>query len=249
MQILQGEKFSGPFASTFIFFFPVLLNYSLNIKQRLKIITFLKISVPIGVFIGIATALILIQYQEIHVGDPFELFKLRVAAQGQVWWGIDAIVYEGLTSKETEEQLYKELFDRSPAISGESSEKGLNFLMELISPSEVIEGYFERGVRFSMGYPAITLFLFGYLGVLLSEFLIAPIFIILLVYAASKILKGHVLRAFICLRVILIPLEDVFLMGEFYRLFRVEVFAYIVMLILLEGFALMKIRINNSKIQ
>lgn len=234
--VLYGEKYTGLVNTTYVFLLPILLTSVREIRRPTAIWRALKRYLPLLVLIAaVSFSLIIYHYVNIYSqgGDPFEMLNRRLALQGHVWWGIDEQVLEGWNWADAQRHLVKEI-DMFPSWAGPYPlDRGMGYLMTLVAPPELVNAYHARGVRFTMGYPAIALVLCGYGGLISFQILAAAILASYLAYFWKTIVNGQFVRSFIMLRVHFMMIE-VFTMGQLYRLFGYQLATYVAVIVLLE---------------
>lgn len=237
--ILQGNKFSGLLMATYLFLLPSVVLFAGKFTIRRGLFRFAK-----GVCLLLTLCVIsfcLINYHYSHFygagADPIEALMRRVPLQGHVWWGVDEYIARG-TNMMGELDITRAIHSGFQVNHDISREVGLGLLMTLVSPSILLENYFENGVRFTCGYPAIGLYYFGYFGLVLCQIVLGMLLSLFLWYWMRAIRAGHILRCFICVRLFLL-LGSVLVMGDLYMLFSYKLLIYVVVLLATEAMELL----------
>ncbi len=182
--LLLGHKFSGQFLAVIFFFLPSFATY---LRQG-----FLRKYVWAIALVGFALFfLIFLNYRDSdlarYAGGPLQAIYYRaVGLQGHVWWGTDLAVLQGERSLEPLQDL----------------SQGMLTLMHLVGSSSV-QSYIDRGVRFTMGYPAIGLYVFGIRGLVMLQVLSAVFLAALVVYLYALCFQLSIVRLTLCLQLLL----------------------------------------------
>jgi len=160
---LHGEKFTFLFWS--IIFFVIGYCVSSYIKSG-------DLNLRKFIFLGVIAFLVLLgnvlwNYHVIH-NLPIErlfgqILDRAFGLQGHVWFGIDKIYSEKGIFMHPEDSFFPYHKEDKPS--------GLIALMYEISPYEMVRAYRERGIRFTMGAPAVALAHFGFLGAIAFQML------------------------------------------------------------------------------
>lgn len=215
--ILGGEKFSGLIITVFFYYLPYFFLSNKRIPARFF---------AIGVMLFIAVvSLILINYYLIFGSVFFDVFRDRLALQGQMLYAIDRI---SITSANRLDASLAHFFGYGNP--GEFS--GIKYLMYLIAPHSLVDRYIENGVTFTAPFPANLSYFFG--------FYVSPIFALfmgLIVGTTGAALYVSLKeRAFL---LSLVSLKTFFyiylaiLMGEAYMLFDWKMVVYALTTIIL----------------
>lgn len=156
---------------------------------------------------------IIYSYIYAHGYDPLDVAPLIISRvlelQGQVWWGIDNL----LNSSSVESNflsLITSKTDERPA--------GIFILMELIAPSSTFWAYFNDGVPFSMGYPAITYYALGFTGALLFQLVLGILWIDVSICLISTVRESAIIQSLVLI-VFYVLLVWAFSLGSTYVLF------------------------------
>jgi hypothetical protein len=204
INILVGEKFTGIYLALLNFFIGFILSRSL-LKEAIPNI--LKIVLISGMLFLSILCLVIWSYTHIHGIDSAFVFNFLIsrifALQGHVWWGIDRYVLDGhhICS-------FSELINSLKA----SDEGSFYMLMNQISPSNLVNSYMNRGVTFTMGSPAIAIYVFGYFGAIIYQLLGGIFYGLIGAYLFSKLKRGQIILSFIALKLLLI-MTHIFNMG------------------------------------
>lgn len=230
-QVLQGDKFSGLFLNSYLFILPTLLNAAARTRARPSLAKIGLVALPV-VFVFIV--LISYHYAYINVGEGRgvgDQFQQRFTLQGHVWWGTDRLLSEEVSITDPRAQLAKEV-RAWVSLNQPSDYLGLQFLMTLIAPWSTVERYFDQGVYFTMGYPAIGLYLFGYWGLVIVQIVAAFITVMSIKYLMFSILRSRLILSIIALK-IFFDAYVAFTTGILHQLFSLEVATYILIALLL----------------
>lgn len=229
--IVYGEKFTGVFLTLlyfFVGFFGALVLYKkINVVTGKNIIFVLIVGL-------LLYGLIYYQYKYIHQlpGSIFSFIESRVLnLQGEVWWAIDRKDYDGSALS----YLYK--------YSSDCTETGgLYFLMYQIAPGSMVDSYCQRGITFTMGYPAILLPTAGYFLGYVLNLLFAALVGITLFLIKKSIEYPNVISLFLSAKVLLIETHALN-MGNIYNILDVKFFAYFLLLLFFS-----ELRLKNAQI-
>lgn len=155
-----GNKFSALVLLLFVYYVPGLLAYRVRYGEKYNILKQAFVWGPIFSFIVLF--LIVDQYDKfqsrgLDVWD--QLIERVLILQGHVWWGsFDRVLAEGGDYEHVLSE-FKSLFVDLP-----KGEAGMTFIMRIIAPINVFGDYFESGVEFTGGFPAINILTLGLLG-------------------------------------------------------------------------------------
>lgn len=229
--ILYGEKFTGVFL-TMLYFFVGLFG-SLVLYKNITVIT--KKNVFFVLIVGLLLyGLIYYQYKYIHhlPGSIFSFIESRVLnLQGEVWWAIDGKDHQsGALS-------YLYTYNSDCTLSG-----GLYYLMYQIAPTSMVDSYCQRGITFTMGYPAILLPTAGYFGGYLLNLIFASLVGITLFLIKKSIEYPNVISLFLSAKVLLIETHALN-MGNIYNILDMKFFLYFLLLIFFS-----ELRLKNAQI-
>lgn len=157
VQIMGGEKFTGPILS-FVFFMIPLLYYirgdliSLFFKGRVLLLFLVVLSV-----LMLSSYLSYVKiYGDASVGLRY--LVERIALQAQVWWAVDRI-----SLPVNYEFSLEWLLHNAFGYGSDNDVFGMYFLMQQIAPLDVFERFVNNGVRFTMGAPVNYNYFFGFL--------------------------------------------------------------------------------------
>lgn len=205
INILLGEKFTGFYLDVMYFLIGFLLSRLWLRGAIPKIFTILLTSVLLLIPLFY---LVVWHYTNLHGIDTELVLKFIIARifalQGHVWWGFDRLMMDGHSISQGLGSLF---------ISEPDTNNSLIYnLMYQIAPSSLVDSYKERNVTFSMLSPAISVYLFGYTGTLLYQFIGGCIFGMSGAYLLCKLAKSQIISSFIALKIYLM-LTHVFNMG------------------------------------
>lgn len=142
------------------------------------------------------------------------------ALQGHVWWGIHYSVF------------HEEVYGLGHFLG--NSMGGMESLMRLVAPDGLVDSYLEAGVRFSMGYPAIGILLFGKYKFLFLQIIIGLFYGFFIGYVQHKILKKEIFIAFLGM-FILSVFYQILSMGEVQLLWSYRLILAFCLLVLSEA--------------
>jgi len=216
MLVLFSEKFTGPFLVVIYYIMGYYVNE--NIKSTNNNVgfgkTFLYVYVPILLFFLIAIVSIgYVLLSNVGSGELFDkILDRALALQGHVWYGVDDCVINNKAKIDYTIFLRKNNEPQSPG--------GLVYLMYLISKYDFIHAMREAGVRFTNGFPAITLISFGYGIGSFIQFCLGTMVGTFLFYLYEKIFQLKPFRLFIALVFFNNIITNVFVMGEVYFIYK-----------------------------
>jgi hypothetical protein len=225
--ILFSEKFSGPFLLTIYYIMGFYITQNIlsednNIGFGNK---FIFIYVPI-IFLSFLV-IVSIGYVILHNIGAEDLYdkimERALALQGHIWYGIDRIV---LNSNNIDYNLF---FRQN---NEPDSPAGLIYLMYQVGNYDFIHAMRESGIRFTNGFPAITLMSFGYIYGFIIQFFLGVIAGIFLFYLYKKTLYFQPIRLFIALIFFNNIFTNVYIMGEIYFIYKpISIFCLFIFLI------------------
>ena len=226
--VFQGEKFTALTHVVFAFLLPVAVRTLSSPGARIPLA---KTLVAGAILAGALTGLILFQYQTIFgSADPVARLVQRVALQGHVWWGVDERIRAGELPVEPATQRAHELAALLK-IQPPTDEVGMAHLMRTVAPLNLVERYERQGIRFTMGYPAIGLYLFGPVGLLVLQAVAAMLFVGLFSYMAWAIGHARVLHGVIAYK-LYYELHGPFTMGELHDLTNPKILVFLALALL-----------------
>lgn len=236
--LLRGDKFSGLLNIIYLFIIPIYLQLYKFSNFKIK----LSKLIIIGAFIGLVFIYIInFHYSHINKSNSANRISERIAAQGQVWWAIDKNVSNGYKASDSE--IVKEVesyFNKNI----DKSDLGLNKLMKVIAPTTVYSSFLGNGVNFTMGYPAIGLYLYGYLGLVFFQIFFGTLLCICLSYTYKTLISGEYFRCIISGK-IYIELIGSLSMGNLYNILSREIVLYIIIIILMNIVKVNKVKHLN----
>lgn len=225
--ILLGNKFSSIILKLVLFFVPMIV-IKLLAKEKilnLKIISFLLI------FSFFILILIINEY-----GTEYDILMQKIISrvlilQGHTWWGSDYYVYQhgGLG---TIDQLWNEILSIISQPEPMQAKAGMPYMMNLIGHNEVYT-YFEAGVQYTMGFPAILVIIFGWYYVFFPLLLVWFIFSFIYFYYYYLIISSSRIRIFLFSHII-ITSGSFWSNGTLHTFFNFKLLVIIFCLIILE---------------
>jgi len=231
--ILQSVKFSGLFIVGYLFLLPIIITRLTKGKLPLPL---KSIGIYAIVICSLFLSVIYYHYSAIHYSPDLpitESIANRVLGlQGHVWWGTDVEVMNRNRIVDFD-QLSKE-FSSFMSFSPEDEDVGMKYLMSLVAPPYIAQAYLEKGVNFTMGYPAIGLYIFNYVGLAFLQIIVAAIVVVAIAYVYQKITRYQLIRAAVAIK-IFIEIYGAFTIGNFYQLFSLKVVIYVLISIFLES--------------
>lgn len=234
---LYGDKFSGIVICSYLYFIPV----GLDSYYRTGFLGITRRAVFGGLlFCVVILGLVSYHYRTIAADANIEVTEsiadLIVARalglQGHVWWGIDESASRVALGRASRPQL-KQSIEVLLGSDSKHTFTGLHALMYDVSPASLVNNYIEKGIRFTLGNPAIGLYTLGYIGLIFYQLMTAVLFSIFICYFRRQIMGGNLLRAAVCL-LILLGLYEAFLMGNLSFLFTPYLLKYLVLLVIIE---------------
>ncbi len=229
--VLYGEKFTGVFL-TLLYFFIGLFG-ALVVYKKIKIINVKTVSF-LAVLMFMLYGLVYYQYKYIHQlpGSILSFIESRVLnLQGEVWWAIDQLNPQGNGIS----KIYS--YDPNCRITG-----GLYSLMYQIAPSSLVDSYCERGITFTMGYPAILISSMGYFSGYILNLLFALLVGITLFLVKKSIEYPNICSLFLSAKVLLIE-THAFNMGNVYNVIDTKFFIYFILLLFFS-----ELRLKNAQV-
>lgn len=185
-----GNKFSALLLVVFFYFIPGVVSYRKTYGVAYPVFrrTFL-----FGViFLLVIISLVLLQYERfqsrgLDAGE--QLIERVLVLQGHVWWGS---VNEVLLVGADYDQAVKEF----GAVFSSQGPVGMQYIMKKLAPEYLYSNYFESGVEFTGGYPAILILIFGFFGGVLFSVLWWAFYGLFLFYLARLVFIGSRVRLF-----------------------------------------------------
>ena len=177
LTILAGSRFTGLFQSTIYFLIPnLVLAKSFKFHHPKFVIASMIL------FFGLIT-LVLNSFEATSKQARQDNLMLRIVLQGQMWWALDnkASIYPKSSN---------EIINSYIGISNNPNAKGINYLMYLVAPSEIVNQKVDTDSRFTMSGFFNTYYFFGYfLGFLINT--LYGLLFGLLLYLLFLGLKGN----------------------------------------------------------
>lgn len=221
VNVLYGEKFSGIFLQILFFALPLLIG---KYQDKTQTVSLTKIVAVCSVGASLFLPLILYHYSTIHSStNAWQSLVNRLSLQGEVWWAIDSMMQSGaiVPGNNLDAEIRASF---SPSV--DTTQVGLRHLMTVISPWWLVERYFEKSVTFSMGYPAIGLYNFGYNGLVVVQIVAGLISSLTAVYFAIKVIRSQFIRSVLSFKIMLYPMFA-FAMGNLYEIFSLKMLFYL----------------------
>lgn len=223
--LLQGEKFSG-IVLIVLYTATPLVAYKCFKCGKCDMSNYRKQLGYVALILMGSIFVVFVQYGLVEdETNPFLNFANRIVLQGHVWWGID----EAVKSSRSEIGQFESEFYGPRREVYISPDHGLGLLMSSVAPAAIVNEYFSNNVRFTAGFPAIALYIFGYNLLWIVQIVSGLLVGAFLLLFAGALSEGHLVRSFVILRAY-IYLSDVFGMGELYKLFSFKVLLYLAVL-------------------
>ncbi|MBN1211033.1 MAG: hypothetical protein JXA92_00515 [candidate division Zixibacteria bacterium] len=235
--VFSSEKFTGLYAVLYYLLLPIIINGLVQGKRQFSL---KRIGIYTVVICSFFLALIYYHYSNINIspGDSAAdmLVNRAMGLQGHVWWGTDVEVMKRDEIIDFE-QLSKEL-SSFMSYSTQKEDVGMKYLISLVAPPGIARSYLERGVNFTMGYPAIGLYIFNYIGLIFLQILVAGVVVLAVVYLFNKLTRFQLIRAALAVKIFM-EVYGSFTIGNFYQLFSLKVLMYIIAALVIESIILL----------
>lgn len=223
VNVLYGEKFTGIYLTLMYFIIGYMISYYIINKKGRKLVTpgVVILTLLLGVLLF---SLVYYQYKYIHnVGDDVVGYILaRVfSLQGEVWWGIDHYYFTGALSPK-----FKYLVNEGFTCENYG---GLYYLMREIAPWSLVSSYCDRGVTFTMGFPAIGVATIGYLNTIIFCAFAGVLLAITSTLVMFSVQNKNYIAMFLAFKVVLIQ-THAFGMGNVYNIFDIKFAVYLILL-------------------
>lgn len=224
--VLQGEKFTALVLVSYSFFLPLLVHGFGRLGLKASIPRAFWVSL---MAVSILGGLVLYRYASTSSSvPPVQSLQRRIALQGHVWWGVDLHYWDGTLPVPPSIQRWRELKALVTPSGPGTQSVGMTLLMRTIASRRLVDGYLRHGVRFTMGYPAIGLYLFGASGLVVLQLVAGVVVALLAMYVVQAILAARVLRAFVGYKLFFL-VYDILTVGNFYELFSYKSLTYVVL--------------------
>lgn len=221
--LLYGEKFTGIYLPLMYYVIGYMISYYIINNKGRKLVT-IGVATSVLLVLLIVFSIVYYQYKYIHnVGnDVVGYIIARIfSLQGEVWWGIDHYYFAGNLSPKV-----KYLFEEGTSCENYG---GLYYLMREIAPWSLVSAYCERGVTFTMGFPAIGLATIGFFNTILFCFIAGLLLALTAVLVIDSIRNKNYIAMFVSFKVILIETHAL-AMGNVYNVIDVKFAFYIIVL-------------------
>ena len=223
--ILYGEKFSMIFFIVCSMLIPLSWRKGeLSKKITSKLVYFICI-------VALIFSLLVWHYTNqygIGIEGIFDIITFRIKLQGHLWWGIINIAdgTEGwlhfLNAELGSFFAFKDDIDEYGI--------GLKFLMQLLGDPKLVAIYFEKGINFTMGYPAIVAYSFGLLGGLFFQVILGFLLVVLYNALSLTIAKGLWFESMLLFKIIILSVWA-FASGNLHEFFSLSLLLTLVMFI------------------
>ncbi|MDK2375911.1 DUF6418 domain-containing protein [Serratia fonticola] len=226
MNVLYGEKFTGIFLTCIYFIVGYTASVNINKFQRISFITMKKIIITLFILL-LVFGIIFYQYKYVHKidGSIIGFITMRIfALQGEVWWAIDSIFSKKNDISNIEYLLFSG--------NGCKDYGGLYYMMSKITSASLVSSYCERGVTFTMGYPAILISTVGYLSGWFINIFFGSFVGVTLYLIRKIIINGSILGLYVSAKVLLIE-THAFNMGNLFNIIDFNFIFYFILLFVL----------------
>ncbi|OAO78695.1 hypothetical protein TGS27_2334 [Geobacillus stearothermophilus] len=214
--ILFGEKFSSIFRTLYMYLIPFYTIKFINKKKYFEKRDVLLILTIFVMLIGLTV----FHYSQ-KEGSALELMIYRaLGLQGHTWWGADEYL---LTNKTFD--YAQHLSDEWKGIIDPTQNRfntGMRFLMILIGEPRLVDIYISNNVNFTMAYPAITIFTFGYVGAVIFQILFALVFSFIISLFYNSIAKKQYFISILATK-LYISGFTLFYQGDYFEFFNLQV--------------------------
>jgi len=235
--IFNSEKFSGLYSILYYFLLPIIINGLVQGKRQFSL---KRIGIYTVAISSLFLMIIYYHYSNINISASDSaadiLVNRALGLQGHVWWGTDVEVMQREEIINFD-QLSKEL-SSFMSYNSENEDVGMRYLISLVAPPSIAKIYLENGINFTMGYPAIGLYIFNYIGLIFLQIFVAGVVVLAVVYLFNKLTRFQLIRAAVAVK-IFIEIYASFTIGNFYQLFSLKVFMYIIIAVVIEGIVLL----------
>ena len=223
VNLLYGEKFTGIYLPLMYYLIGYMISYYIIHNKGRRLVTFGVLILMLSLLI-IVFSIVYYQYKYIHnVGsDVLGYILARIfSLQGEVWWGIDHYYFSGELSPKVQYLLEEGLSCENYG--------GLYFLMREIAPWSLVSSYCDRGVTFTMGFPAIGLATIGFFNSYLLCVFAGLLLALTAILVTDSIRNKNYIAMFVSFKVILIETHAL-AMGNFYNIIDSKFAIYIIAL-------------------
>jgi Family of unknown function (DUF6418) len=221
--LLYGEKFTGIYLPLMYYVIGYMISYYIINNNGRRVITIGVVFFSLILLI-IVFSIVYYQYKYIHnVGnDVVGYIIARIfSLQGEVWWGVDHYYFdESLSPK------LKYLFQEGSSCDNYG---GLYYLMREIAPWSLVSSYCDRGVTFTMGFPAIGLATLGFFNTIIFCFVAGLLLALTAVLVTDSIRNKNYIAMFVSFKVILIETHAL-AMGNVFNIIDFKFAVYLIAL-------------------
>lgn len=226
VNLLYGEKFTGIYLPLMYYVIGYMISYYIINDKGRKLVTPGVITL-VASLIFIVFAMVYYQYKYIHnVGeDVIGYILARIfSLQGEVWWGIDHYYFSGDISPNLQY-----LIDEGTSCENYG---GLYYLMREIAPWSLVSAYCDRGVTFTMGFPAIGIATLGFINTFILCIVAGLLLALTAILVIYSIRNKNYIAMFVSFKVILIETHAL-AMGNVYNIFDIKFVLYIIVLFII----------------
>ena len=230
--MLGGEKFTQFINWIFYFMMVYFVRHEVILSSKIKVKLFFVFSSIIIILI----CLISYHYTELSgSSDALEdMFIMRFASQGQIWWGVDKLISDLDNNVDVffQEMHYWLDFKLDEDIIYNF---GMYKVMSVISTQERVLRYLDLGIRFTLGWPGVGLYYFGYFGLIFAQLIFGTLLGWWCAITYKVIKKANIVKVLILIELYRY-LVEAFVMGNMYVLFSIKGLAFVLAYITVDRF-------------
>lgn len=238
LNVLYGEKFTGLMITALYFICGFIVSYYINYGMPKRLINVKTTLLAIVAFIFVFS-LVYYQYKYIHnVGNNVVGYILNrlFSLQGEVWWASDYLYFNDKLSPDS-----YFLFNEGASCVDYG---GLYYLMRNIAPWSLVSAYCDRGVTFTMGFPAIGLATIGYANTILLSIFAGALVGLTSFLTMISIRNRNYIALFFAFKVVLIETHALN-MGNMHNIFDYKFMFYLIAFIFISRIAFTYEKINS----
>ncbi len=163
-----------------------------------------------------------------------DMFIMRFASQGQIWWGVDKLISDLDNNVDVffQEMHYWFDFKLDEDIIYNF---GMYKVMSVISTQERVLRYLDLGIRFTLGWPGVGLYYFGYFGLIFAQLILGTLLGWWCAITYKVIKKANIVKVLILIELYRY-LVEAFVMGNMYVLFSIKGLAFVLAYITVDRF-------------
>ncbi len=230
--MLGGEKFTQFINWIFYFVMVYFVRHEAVLSSKNKAKMFFMFFVVIIILVGVISY----HYTELSgSNDALEdMFIMRFASQGQIWWGVDKLITDLDNNVDVffQEMHYWFDFKLDEDIIYNF---GMYKVMSVISTQERVLRYLDLGIRFTLGWPGVGLYYFGYFGLIFAQLIFGSLLGWWCAITYKIIKKADIIKILILIEIYRY-LVEAFVMGNMYVLFSIKGLAFVFSYIAVDKF-------------